>query len=170
MAKLKWRCWIALAAAATASSQSWAAEPIHIDLTYDSIMNMVRPEDIPDIKVHHNLHITIAKGDILSERRNRNTGPYADKNVTAQVLENSNEGSGGVSWRMTADRTLVREQTFPQSTRTMTVTLLPGGTCRFDVVDRLKSGFTEYEFLRLKVHEMAFYSSYAIVATSCRVR
>ena len=147
-----------------------ADQRVAIDLTYDSVMNMVRPENIPGIKVHHNLHVTVSRDAILSESRDRSTGRYADRNAMAQVLENSSEGADGVSWHFAGEGRLVREQVFRQSTRTMTVTFLPGNACRLDVVDRLKPGFSEYEFLRLKVHEMGFYSSYAVTATSCRMR
>jgi len=148
---------------------SRAEEPTRIDLTYDSVMDMVRPENHPGIKVHHNLHIRVANGDILAARRDRRTGHYADRNATMQVLEDTGEDASGVHWRVASNGTLVREQNFAQSTRTMTVTFLPGHTCRLDVVDRLKPGFKEYEFLRLKVHEMGYYSSYTVIATSCRL-
>ena len=157
------------AAALMLSASARAEEPTRIDLTYDSVMDMVRPENLPGIKVHHNLHVRIANGSVLTEHRDRRTRQYADRNATAQVLEGTGEDEAGVSWRVVADGTLVRDQDFRQSTRTMTVTFLPGHACRLDVVDRLKPGFTEYEFLRLKVHEMGFCSRYTVIATSCRL-
>ena len=153
-----------------ATSATYADQPITIDLTYDSTLDMVRPENLPGLHVHHNLHIQINDPGILSERRNRNIGPYADKNAMAQDIQESGEHADGVSWKVASDGTLIRKQDFPQSTRTMTVTLLPDRTCRLNVVERLKPGFSEYEFLRIKVHEMAYYRNFAIVATSCRIR
>jgi hypothetical protein len=73
-------------------------------------------------------------------------------------------------WRSLPNGKLRRVQRDPQSTRTMTVTLLANNTCRLDVVDRLKPGFTEYEFLRISDHTMAFFSTYRVVDTSCRIR
>ncbi len=52
----------------------------------------------------------------------------------------------------------------------MTVTLLTDDTCRLDVVDHLKPGFTEYEFLRISTHTMAFFSTYRVASTSCKIR
>lgn len=140
-----------------------------IDLTYDSLMDMVRPEVHPNIRVHHNLHVTVANGG-ATEQRNRNTKQYFDRNAMSQVLDSTGDDSTYASWHTAPDGTLVREQNDPQSTRTMTVTLLPDNTCRLDVVDRLKPGFTEYEFLRISSHTMAFFSSYRVTDTSCKIR
>src|SRR5580692_6966180 len=41
--------------------------------------------------------------------------------------------------------------------QTMTVTLTPGSTCRLDVVDQLKPGFTEYAFLRISTHTIGYF-------------
>ena len=38
-----------------------AAANTVIDLTYDSVMDMVRPEVHPGIAVHHNLQITVSR-------------------------------------------------------------------------------------------------------------
>lgn len=141
-----------------------------IDLTYDSTMDMVRPEYHPGIAVHHHLRVTISGAGDLSERRNRNTKLYADRNASAQILDDTGDDPAYVTWHTEADGRLVRVQQDPQSTRTMTVTLLPGNACRLEVVDRLKPGFTEYEFLRIRTHTMGFFSTYAVVATSCRIR
>jgi hypothetical protein len=153
-----------------AATRAHAADQFVIDLTYDSLMDMVRPEARPNIRVHHNLHVTVSRDSGLSEQRNRNTRQYYDKNAMAQVLDSTGDDSTYASWHTAADGTLVREQSDPQSTRTMTVTLLPSDTCRLDVVDHLKPGFTEYEFLRISSHTMAFFSSYRVTGTSCKIR
>ncbi|HEX4111703.1 MAG TPA: hypothetical protein VH020_04140 [Stellaceae bacterium] len=148
-----------------------ADQPMTIDLTYDSVMDMVRPEAIPDVKVHHNLHLAVGADGGVSEHRNRNTDRYGDRNRSRQEeLNDLPDEANYVSWRKAADGTLVREENDPQSVRTMIVTLLPGNTCRLEVADRLKPGFTEYEFLRIKTHTMGFYSNYRVFATSCRIR
>jgi hypothetical protein len=166
----RWR-WIGLVFAVIGAMPALADAPMTIDLTYDSVMDMVRPEVILDLKVHHNLHIAVAADGSVSERRNRNTGRYADRNESRQEeLNNSEDQANYVSWRRPAPGTLVREENDPQSVRTMTVTLLPGHSCRLDVVDRLKPGFTEYEFLRIKTHTMGYYSTYRVFATSCAIR
>jgi len=158
----------ALATLATVPAR--AADRFVIDLTYDSLMDMVRPEVRPNIRVHHNLHVTVARNSGLSEQRNRSTKQYYDQNAMAQVLDSTGDDTTYASWRTAPNGTLEREQNDPQSTRTMTVTLLPDKTCRLDVVDHLKPGFTEYEFLRISSHTMGFFSSYHVVSTSCKIR
>lgn len=162
---------IAIAALASlAAKPAPSADQFVIDLTYDSVMDMVRPEVKPNIRLHHNLHITVSRGSGLSENRNRSTKGYYDQNAMAQVLDSQGDDSTYASWRTAPNGTLVREQNDPQSTRTMTVTLLPDNTCRLDVVDHLKPGFTEYEFLRITSHTMGFFSTYRVTSTSCRIR
>jgi hypothetical protein len=147
-----------------------AADHFVIDLTYDSLMDMVRPERRADIHVHHVLHVTVSPNSGLSEQRNRSTKQYYDRNAMAQVLDSTGDDTTYASWRAAPNGTLVREQNDPQSTRTMTVTLLPDDTCRLDVIDHLKPGFTEYEFLRISTHTMGFFSTYRVVSTSCKIR
>src|ERR1700746_626071 len=111
-----------------------AAAKTVIDLTYDSVMDMVRPEIHPGNAVHHNLQITVSGAGNLSEGRNRSAGPYQDRNAMMQVLSSSGDDTAYASWRTAPEGRLVRVQNDPQSTRTMTVTLLPGNTCRLEVV------------------------------------
>ncbi|HUN45125.1 MAG TPA: hypothetical protein VMU85_01335 [Stellaceae bacterium] len=158
-----------LLAAMPAAAQAPAAQTFVIDLTYESEMDMVRPEVMPHLHVHHNLHLTIARGGALSESRDRSVRRYADQNGMVQVLGSSGDEARYASWKAAPDGTLVRVQHDPQSTRTMTVTLLPDSACRLEVVDKLDPGFTEYEFLRVSTHTMAFFSSYRVIATSCRI-
>lgn len=162
---------IALAALGTlAAAPAPGTGQFVIDLTYDSVMDMVRPEVKPDIHVHHVLHVTVSRDSGLTEKRNRNTKQYYDQNAMAQVLDSRGDDSTYASWHTAPDGTLVREQNDAQSTRTMTVTLLPDNACRLDVVDHLKPGFTEYEFLRISSHTMGFFSTYRVVSTSCKIR
>src|SRR5271163_2107150 len=63
-----------------------AAANTVIDLTYDSVMDMVRPEVHPGIAVHHNLQITVSGGGNLSEGRNRSAGPYQDRNAMTRHM------------------------------------------------------------------------------------
>src|SRR5260370_18162246 len=146
-----------------------AAANAVIDLTYDSVMDMVRPEVRPGIAVHHNLQITVSAGGNLSEGRNRSAGPYQDRNAMAQVLSSSGDDAAYASWRVAADGRLVRVQNDPQSTCTMTVTLLPGNTCRLAVIDQLKPGFSEYAFLRISTHTIGYFSTYRVTRTSCTI-
>ena len=140
-----------------------------IDLTYDSVMDMVRPEVHPNIAVHHNLQITVSGANNLVEARNRSSGPLRDQNAMVQVLGSSGDESTYASWQVAPDGRLVRIQNDPQSTRTMTVTLLPGNTCRLDVMDQLKPGFSEYAFLRISTHTFGYFSTYRVVRTSCTI-
>ena len=146
-----------------------AAANTVIDLAYDSVMDMVRPEVHPGIAVHHNLQITVSGGGNLSEGRNRSAGPYQDRNAMMQVLSSSGDDAAYASWRTVPDGRLVRVQNDPQSTRTMTVTLLPGNTCRLEVADQLKPGFSEYAFLRISTHTIGYFSTYRVTRTSCTI-
>ncbi len=146
-----------------------AAANTLIDLTYDSVMDMVRPEVHPGIAVHHNLQITLAGGGSLAEARNRSAGPFQDQNAMVQVLGSSGDEGAYASWHIASDGRFVRVQDDPQSTRTMTVTLLPGNTCRLDVVDQLRPGFSEYAFLRISTHTVGYFSTYRVVGTSCTI-
>src|SRR5260370_23070418 len=112
-----------------------AAANAVIDLPYDAVMDMVRPEVHPGIAVHHNLQITVSGGGNLSEGRNRSSGPYQDRNAMAQVLSSSGDDAAYASWRVAPDGRLVRVQNHPQNTRTMTATLLPGNTCPLEGLD-----------------------------------
>jgi hypothetical protein len=144
-----------------------AAEAIQIDLTYDSEMDMVRPENRPGIAVHHNLHVTFVNGTGVTENRDRSTGHAQDSNAMTQAPRT--EG-GYASWKVLAKDKLMRTERDPQSTRTMIVTLTSGNTCTLDVKDELKSGFNEYAFLRVSTHSLGYFSSYRVVNTSCAIR
>ncbi len=146
-----------------------AAANTVIDLTYDSVMDMVRPEVRPGIAVHHNLQITVSGAGNLSEGRNRSAGPYQDRNAMMQVLSSSGDDATYASWRAAPDGRLVRVQNDPQSTRTMIVTFLPGNTCRLEVADQLKPGFSEYAFLRISTHTIGYFSTYRVTRTSCAI-
>jgi hypothetical protein len=94
-----------------------AAAGTVIDLTYDSVMDMVRPEVHPGIAVHHNLQISLAGGGSLAEARNRSAGPFQDQNAMVQVLGSSGDEGAYASWHIASDDRLVRVQDDPQSTR-----------------------------------------------------
>src|SRR5260370_5516176 len=85
-----------------------AAANTVIDLTYDSVMDMVRPEVHPGIAVHHNLQITVSGGGNLSEGRNRSAGPYQDRNAMAQVPSSSRDDAAYASWRVAPAEPLAR--------------------------------------------------------------
>jgi hypothetical protein len=143
------------------------ADEISISLTYDSEMDMVRPESHPGISVHHNLQVRM-NGGKLTENRDRNTGKYFDK--ASSVQEHGSEGGAGVVWHVIDASHLVRVQTFPQSKREMTVTVNPDKTCTLAVVDTLKPGYQEYAFLRVSTHSIAYFSPYRVVSTSCTIQ
>jgi hypothetical protein len=157
-----------LASAGAAETQT--APPMVIALTYDSVMDMVRPEMHPNLHVHHNLSVTISAGGGLAENRNRSIDYLFDKNATVQELGPPGPTADYVAWHVAPDGKLVRIQQDPQSTRTMIVTLLPGKQCRLDVSDQLKPGFSEYSFLRVASHSYGYFSTYRVVATSCAIR
>jgi hypothetical protein len=140
-----------------------------IDLTYDSVMDMVRPEPHPNIAVHHDLQLVISAAGVV-EQRDRNVQQYSDRGAMAQSsLSAGGEDSAYVAWRAPPDGRLVRVQNDPQSTRTMTVTI-SGNACHLDVVDQLKPGFSEYAFLRVTTHTLGYFSTYRVTRTTCAVR
>jgi hypothetical protein len=158
---------VAVGLAASCEKVLAADGVIAIDLTYDSNMDMSKPEVHPNISVHHNLQVRMSGGK-LTENRDRSTGRYFDKNAT--VHEHGSTDTGNVSWRVIDQNHLVRTQSFPQSVRKMTVTVNPDNTCRLDVADELKPGFQEYAFLRVSVHTLGYFSSYRVVSTSCTIQ
>jgi hypothetical protein len=157
------------AATLTAVVASQAANGTVIDLSYDSIMDMVRPEVRPGIAVHHDLAITISGHNQVFESRSRNAGNLSDRNSASQVLGSSGDGSSYTSWHAAPGHRFIRIQQDPQSTRTMTVTLTSNTTCHLDVEDRLKPGFAEYAFLRISSHSLGYFSSYHVTNTSCMI-
>jgi hypothetical protein len=160
-------CAAAILGATFLSIVAAKAEGISINLTYDSVMDMIKPEPHPGISVHHNLQIQM-NGGKLTENRDRSTGKYFDKNSTVQ--EHGSEGGGGVVWHVTDQNHLMRVQTFSQSTRKMIVTLNSDKTCSLSVVDELKPGYQEYAFLRISTHSIGYFSSYHVVGTSCTIQ
>ena len=144
---------------------SRAVENTEIDLTCDSTMDMVRPEVHSGIVVHHNLRIVVSKNSDVAENRSRSTGRYSGQHATVQVLGSSGDEGAYASCRAAPYGRLVRIENDPRSTRTMTVTLLPGGKRHLDVVNQLKPGFKEYAFLRVSVHQVGYFSSYHATAT-----
>jgi hypothetical protein len=76
--------------------------------------------------------------------------------------------AGGQHWRTAPDGRLVRVQNDPQSTRTMTVTALPGNTCRLEIVDQLKP-VSANAFLRISTHTLGYFSTYRVTGTSCTI-
>ena len=146
-----------------------ASAEITIDLTYDSVMDMVRPEQHPGIRVHHNLQIVFS-GRTVVENRDRNTKNLSDRNAMDQDLGGGEESATYVSWRVETNTRLVRTQRDPQSTRTMTVTLTPGNACHLEVTDKLNPGFSEYAFLRISTHTLGYFSSYRVIRTSCSIQ
>jgi hypothetical protein len=158
---------VALALGASAKPVFAADGTIAIDLTYDSTMDMSKPEVHPNISVHHNLQVRLSGGK-LTENRDRSTGRFFDKNATVQ--EHGSADAGNVSWHVIDQKHLVRIQSFSQSVRKMTVTVNPDNTCRLDVTDELKPGFQEYAFLRVSVHSIGYFSSYRVVSTSCTIQ
>lgn len=140
-----------------------------IDLTYDSVMDMVRPTLHPGIAVHHNLQVVLSAGNKVSEKRDRATNRASDKNAMMQVLHSSGDNGAYATWHVLPGNRLVRIQRDPQSTRTMTVTLASPTTCSLEVRDALKPGFNEYAFLRVSVHELGYFSNYRVTNTSCAI-
>lgn len=144
-----------------------AADTAAISLSYAAVMDMVRPEAHRGIVVHHALRVTVSDHGNLSENRARSTRHYSDQNRALQVLGSTGDQSTYTSWQVAPDGRLMRIRNDPQSTRTVTVTLMSGRTCRLEVADRLKAGFTEYAFLRISTHSIGYFSSYKVTRTSC---
>jgi len=88
---------VALALGASAKPVFAADGTIAIDLTYDSTMDMSKPEVHPNISVHHNLQVRLSGGK-LTENRDRSTGRFFDKNATVQ--EHGSADAGNVSWHV----------------------------------------------------------------------
>ena len=116
----------------------------------------------------HHIHHRII-GEIDHCVRCSNPGQSAYRNAMMPVLSSSGDDAAYASWRVAPDGRLVRVQNDPQSTRTMTVTLLPGNSCRLEVVDQLKPDFSEYAFLRISTHTIGYFSTYRVTRTFCTI-
>ncbi len=160
---------VAIVMLASLTAPARAEGQTQIDLTYDSVMDMVRPEIHPGIAVHHNLHVILSDRNKVSEDRDRSVKTASDQNAMRQVLGSSGDEGSYAAWHVVGKDQLVRIQHDPQSTRTMTVTLTSPTTCRLDVKDVLKPGFNEYEFLRITTHTYGWFSSYRVTSTSCAI-
>src|SRR5205085_11004031 len=79
--RVGWVLTLISALLAFATPPAAAAGNTMIDLTYDSVMDMVRPEMHPGIAVHHSLQVTVSANNKLAEDRNRSTGPYRDQSL-----------------------------------------------------------------------------------------
>ena len=161
--------FVALIFPAVALLASQTVAQTRIDLTYNSMMDMVRPEQHPGIIVHHNLQIVFS-GQNVAEDRDRNARQFSDRNTMVQELGGTEQSGRYASWRVESNTRLVRTQRDPQSTRIMTVTLTSPTTCHLDVVDTLNPGFSQYAFLRISTHTLGYFSSYRVMQTSCSIR
>jgi hypothetical protein len=146
-----------------------AAGQTTIDLTYESVMDMVRPDVHPGVKVHHNLQVILSEGNQVTETHNRNANGLSDKFAHEAALGGGDAQSYEPVWHVVSANELVRIQNEPQSTRTITVTLTSPTACSIAVKDELKPGFTEYAFPRIGQHARGYFSSYQVVATSCAI-
>jgi len=160
---------VAALASAIVATPALAGDATVIDLSYDSIMDMVRPEVHPGITLHRNFHVTLSERNKVSESRDREVRNASDSNSMRQVLGGGDSGSFAV-WRVVNKDTLERIEHDPQSTKTMIVTLTSPTTCRLDIHDELKPGFNEYAFLRVTTHTIGYFSTYRITGTSCSIR
>ena len=160
---------VAALALAIVATPALAGGTTVINLTYDSMMDMVRPEAHPGIAVHHNLQITLSGSNNVAESRDRSTRNASDSNAMRQVLGGGNDAGTYAAWRVVSKNKLERIQHDPQSTRTMIVTLTSPTTCRLDVRDELKPGFREYAFLRISTHTIGYFSSYRVTGTTCAI-
>lgn len=140
-----------------------------IDLTYDAVMDMARPAVHPGIRLHHVLQVTLSGMNNVEETRSRSVGSQSDKSDMRQALGGSGDAGSDAVWHVVSKSQLVRIQHDRQSTRTMTVTLTSPTTCQLQVRDQLKPGFSEYAFMRVSQHSLAYFSSYEVTETSCAI-
>jgi hypothetical protein len=105
---------------------SRAADGIVINLTYDSITGMVRPEVHPGVAVHHDLTIALSGRNQVSKSRSRNTKNLSDSNSASQVLSSSDKRSSYSSWQVAPVNRFVRIQRDPQKLKRLSS---DGGCC-----------------------------------------
>ena len=146
-----------------------AAGQTTIELTYESVMDMVRPDVHPGVKVHHNLQVVLSEGNQVTETHNRNANGLSDKFAHEAALGGGDAQSYEPVWHVVSAGELVRTQNEVQSTRTITVTLTTPTTCSVAVKDELKPGFAEYAFPRIGQHALAYFTGYHIVGSTCAI-
>jgi len=146
-----------------------AAGQTTIDLTYDSVMDMVRPDVHPGVKVHHSLEVVLSADNQVTETHNRNANGQSDKFAHEAALGGGDAQSYDPVWHVVSAGELVRTQNEVQSTRTITLTLTSPTTCSVAVKDELKPGFTEYAFPRIGQHTTAYFTGYQVVGATCAI-
>lgn len=159
----------ALILAGAAIAVPAAAGQTTIDLTYEFVMDMVRPEVHPHIKVHHNFQVVLSEGNQVSETHDRSANGLADKFAHQGALGGGDAQAYEPVWHVVSANELVRTQNEAQSTRTITVTLTSPTTCSVDVKVELKPGFSEYAFPRIGQHALGYFTGYRIVGSSCTI-
>jgi hypothetical protein len=170
MAQKRTMCFLlkagAVSIALVAMSYSFARAEAVVELSYDSTLDMTRPNTILNIHARDHVTLVIKDDGSISEKSTARSGS-ARSYVNQRTWKDDTRL--GRAWRVVSQDVLMRTGSLPHNDRIMTVTIT-GRTCRLQVVDRLKSGFTTYTFPRASDAKMVEFSRVTIGNTSCSIR
>ncbi len=138
---------------------------IHLGL--DTAADLIQPEQIPHIAGHDDLTLILHENGTISERHTWGAGSIK------RDVNSSGKLGGSVtpisSWHVKSSNVLERRQSFPQNTRTWRVTIA-GSSCKLDVIDTLRPGFTTHTFTRASNGKIGYFANYRVTGTACSIQ
>jgi hypothetical protein len=141
-----------------------------IDFSINYLFNSLRPDPRDNIPVTHTYSITLSGAGRVDEKRQAQSGAASYASQLTRVLgESSSEGKTGGAWRVAGPNKLVRQRNLPQSAETLTVSV-KGQSCDVTVDNRLKPGFSEFEYSSIRTGEWQYFSRPQVTSASCAIR
>jgi hypothetical protein len=158
------------AAFAALSSLAFPAMAADTQITaeFSAVYDRLRPDPLTNINLKNTLEVTLSGTSDVKESNTRDAGTMADNQKALKILGQKSPGDGS-SWTVAGPSRLERLVDAPQSITTMTIEV-SGATCKFDVVFKLKPGFTEYKFKQIRNGEMGFFTEPKIQSTKCTIK
>jgi hypothetical protein len=157
-----------------ACCEAMAAGDTVIHVTFDSTMDMVEPIAMPNLISRFEKTVVLKADGTVGEIMNFGGPPSGVGGAPAlsrdevQVHKLGRVG-GGSGWRVKGPNVLIKYFSFPQNTRTSTITV-SGSSCKYEVVETLKPGFSTYTYPRSDTGKIAYFTNVKIAATSCSIQ
>jgi hypothetical protein len=133
-----------------------------ISVSYSLVYDRIRPEPQKGVTVTSNYEVTLGEDGKVSEDQTRASGRMSDNFQRKGSL-------GDSRWQVAGENQLKRTAEGEQHTLLMTITTT-GTTCKLEVEYKLKEGFKEYKFRRIKDGTMAYFTQPTITTTRCAIR
>jgi hypothetical protein len=158
---------------ALACCEAMAAGDTVIHVTFDSTMDMVEPIVMLNLVSRFEKTVVLKAdgtvGEIMNYGGTQSSvggGPTPSRDEVQ--VRKLGRVAGGSGWRVKGANVLVKYFSFPQNTRTSTITV-SGSSCKYDVVETLKPGFSTYTYPRSDTGKIAYFKNVRIAATSCSI-